>query len=324
MTDLDDRRTRRPMAAAAALAPVLASVLALTACGSSGPSSAAAANAPGQASGRASGQAGQGSGRFGSGQSGRGFPGTSGRVADVTGSTAQVQGPTSQTAVTWTRTTVFTAQTRTTSSTLRVGDCVSARPALPAGAPGSRVTGTPAPTPTPSSSESSVAAATVEIFPATNGTCEQYGLAGVLGGFGDRTGAPTPTRTGGQQTPPPGGPNGFGAGLRGATGRVTALGRGSFTVEPVARRGADGATTATTGPVTVTYAADTTFTSLGTSAASAVKVGACMTAFGKADDTGALTATSIQLSQPVGGSCTTAFRDGAGRPGATATGTPNA
>jgi hypothetical protein len=261
----------------------------------------------------------------------------SGLVADVTGSTAQVQSATSQTAVTWTKSTAFTAQVTTSASMLRVGDCVSARPARPAGAggPGSTATGTPAPSPTASASPSTVAAQTVEIFPSIGGSCAA-GLAGGLGfgggagGFGNRTGAPRPTRTDGQSATGPGGaqggPNGFGAQLRGAVGTVTELGNGTFTVEPVARRGTGTATTPAASAVTVTYAASTTFSTLTKAAASSVKVGVCLTAVGKTDDTGAVTASAVQVSQPVDGSCTTGFRGagGFGRPGATTTGTGNA
>jgi hypothetical protein len=321
MTESVERRTSHVLGALA-----LASVLALAACGSG--ASPTGAPAPGQTSnqGGQGSQGATGAGRFG-GQGGRGFPGASGLVADVTGSTAQVQSPQSQTAVTWTKSTRFTAQLKTTAAQLRVGDCVTARPARQAGTPGS--TGTPAPSAT---DESNFAAATVEIFPATNGDCSVTGLAGVPGGggfggggFGNRTGAP------GATTPPrgtgaPNGGNGFGGQARGTFGKVTALSGGSFTVDPVARRAANGTATTASSPVTVTYAATTTFTSLGSAAASAVKVGVCVTALGKTDDTGAVTATSIQVSQPVGGSCTTGFRlgGGAGRPGATTTGAPNA
>jgi hypothetical protein len=58
-------------------------------------------------------------------------------------------------------------------------------------------------------------------------------------------------------------------------------------------------------PVTVTWGSATTFTQLQGAAASAVRVGVCVTAVGKTDSTGALTAASMQVSRPVGGSCTT-------------------
>ncbi|GAB3072348.1 hypothetical protein GCM10027053_41770 [Intrasporangium mesophilum] len=326
MTHSVDRRTRTVLAAAA----TLASVLALAACGSGATPPAGAATAPAQ--GSAQGGAGGGQGQFGGG---RGFPGTSGLVADVTGNTAQVQSTQSQTAVTWTKSTKFTAQTATTASSLRVGDCVSARPARPAGTAGSTPTSTPSAS---SAGGTTVAAATVEIFPATNGTCETTGLAGGGGfggpggagpgggGFGNGSGAPQPTARPQGSGAPTGGANGFGAQFRGATGKVAAVDGGSFTVQPIARRDQNGTTSAATSPVTVTYAASTTFTTAGKASASAVKVGVCLTAFGKADDTGAVTATTIQLSQPVDGSCTTGFRlgGGGGRPGATPTGTPNA
>jgi hypothetical protein len=264
----------------------------------------------------------------------------SGLVADVTGSTAQVQSTTSQTAVTWTKGTTFTEQAATSAAHLRVGDCVMARAARPAnaGTPGSTATGTPAPTATTGAGDSTVAAETVEIVPTTGGSCTAGALGGGFGfgGAGNRTGGtrpPTATNGAGGAGTATGGPGaggqdrtqGFRGQGRAAVGTVTALQNGSFTVAPIAGRGPSGATAANTAPVTVTYTPSTTFTTLEKAAASAVRVGVCLTAFGKTDDTGAVTATAVQVSPPVGGTCTTGFRQGgAGRPGATATGTGNA
>jgi hypothetical protein len=244
-----------------------------------------------------------------------------------------VQSATAQTAVTWTKTTAFTSQVTTSASKLRVGDCVSARPARTGGS-GSDATGTPAPTPTAAPGDVTVAAQTVEIFPATGGSCAANlggGLGFAGGGFGNRTGGPRPTTPDGSSTTgrggtPQGAPNGFGGQVRGAVGTVTALGNGAFTVAPVARRETGSATTAATGPVTVTYAASTTFTTLTKATPSSVKVGVCVTAIGKTDDTGAVTASSLQVSQPIDGSCTSGFRGagGFGRPGATTTAIPHA
>ena len=60
----------------------------------------------------------------------------------------------------------------------------------------------------------------------------------------------------------------------------------------------------------VTYAEDTTFLTTKSAKASSIKVGACVRAAGKTDDTGKLTATSLVLSQPVDGSCSTGVRGG--------------
>ena len=58
------------------------------------------------------------------------------------------------------------------------------------------------------------------------------------------------------------------------------------------------------------YADDTTFLTTTTAKAASIKVGSCVRATGTTDDTGALTATALVLSQPVDGSCTSGVRGG--------------
>lgn len=276
-----------------------AAVLGLSACSTPAQSSSLPAGGQTSAGGGSAGSPGA------PGGAGRGFgafPGVSGLVAAITGRTAQVQGTTQQTAVTWTGSTRFTDQMPTSAAAVKVGECVMARPArvpaTPSGAPSGGTGGTPTPAP---GSVTSVAAATVELLPSQGGTCS-------FGRFGGRVdGQPSGTPTGSMPTRPTtgqgggqgGGPGGFARRL-GAIGTVTAVGAGQFTVTPVMRVGGTAAT-----PVTVTYTAATSFTRLVVATAAAMKVGTCVTAQGRTDDTGALTAISIAISAPVGGSCQT-------------------
>ena len=280
----------------------LAAALGLGACG---PGATAASQSGG---GTTAPPTGRGGGAGGGTGSGRGFPGVGGLVADVTGSTAQVQSTTSQTAVTWTRSTRFSSLTPTSASAVHVGDCVTARPAF-TGRPSGTATATPVPTATTAGATTMVAAATVELFPASSGQCLPTGLGGAgggAGGFGGTGGGRGGASGTGTPTGGPGGQNGFRGGAgRGTIGTVASVASGSFVVRPVVLRGPNGPAGTPLAPVTVTWDSATTFTRLQAAAATAVKVGVCVTAIGKTDSTGALTAMSMQVSQPVGGSCTT-------------------
>ena len=217
----------------------------------------------------ASSRGGFGGGGFGAGG---GFPGVIGTVAAVDGSTIQVQSTSSQTAVSWTSSTRFTDETAASSSALAVGNCVVARPARS----GSDASGT------------TIAASTVEITPSQNGTCALTGFAGRSGqrpGTGQGAAAPRPSAS-------PGARRGFGG--------AGAIGTDSFVVRTVARTGASASPQR---DETVTWSSTTTFSRLAASTAAAVKVGVCVTAQGKTDDTGALAAATIAVSQPVNGSC---------------------
>lgn len=285
----------------AAAAVALAAGLALTACSvipAAGTGAAPQSSAPGAP-------------RFG-GAAGT-FPGASGTIAAVNGSTAQVQSTSSQTAVSWTTSTAFTAQVAAAASDVTVGSCIVARPAT--GGSGSGASGS-------TGSSTTMAAATIEVTPATNGTCTPTGFGARPGG--ERSG-PRPSRAPGSGFAG-GMPSGGGHGGFGATGQVTAIGDGSFTVsvERFARSGGSTAAPQKTAE-TVTWSSSTTFTAQRAATAAAVQVGQCMTAVGKSDDTGAVTATRITISAPVDGSCTSGFgfgRGGAGR-GGNGSGTTN-
>lgn len=123
------------------------------------------------------------------------------------------------------------------------------------------------------------------------------------------TGTPTSGRTRGQG----GGGNGLGGngfGGLGAFGKVTAVSGPSFTIESSRPQNSTA-----TGDVpttrTVTTSSATTYTRTRAANAKALAVGLCVTALGKADDTGSIAATSIALRPAENGSCSS----GVGRRG---------
>ncbi len=284
------------------LAVAAAATLALAACGS-GTSSGSATAAAGAT--RAAG----GNGGFGGG--GGGAPGASGLIADIQGSTLQVQSSTDQTAVVYTSSTKITTQVTTTATTVKVGDCVSARAATTPGA-GSTGSSTGAPT-----QPSEIAATTVSILSTGGNGCTSV-TNGFGGGFGGGSGGGG-TRPSGFPSGRPSNAPGNGAGRAGgfgfaAIGAVTAVANGQFTVASTVRdfgsTSASPAASPSTRPVTVTWTAATTFETTQATTAKAIKVGECARAIGKTDDTGTVTATSLALSPAVNGQCTSAVLGG--------------
>lgn len=246
-----------------------------------------------------------GSGANGGAGGMRAFPGATGLLAQITGTTLQVQGTDAQTAVTYSSGTTFTNTVAAKSSDVKVGACVQARSARPAGGGGATPTAAPRAAGTP------IVAATVEISAAVSGKCSAGGGFRLPGGRPPGAadaptgpaGVPNPGRTRGQ------GGAGF-AGM-GAFGKVTAVSSTGFTLESI--RAQDG--TATTGAPTteaVQTPAGTIFTRTGTATAKALAVGLCVTALGKADDTGSIAATSIILRPAENGSCSSGFGGGFG------------
>ncbi len=219
----------------------------------------------------------------GQGAPGR-LPGASGRVAAVTGSTAQVQAATTQTAVSWNSATTFTQQVAATPAALAVGECIIARAAR-----GGAATAT----------GSALAAVSIAIVTAVNGSC--------IGGFSFPGGGGFRTQNPARPSTAPSRPGGFAGGFA-VVGTIASVGDGTMTVSPSRPAGA--------GTRTVTWSAATSITRTVPASASAVVVGICVSAQGKTDDTGALTASSIVVSAPVGGVCTGGLRGtGAGQPG---------
>lgn len=236
----------------------------------------------------------------------RTFPGASGQIADISGKTMQVQNTSSQTAVTYTDATTVTDTVTATRADLKVGDCVQVRDAADTA---TSATGT-APDAT-----AAITAATVAISDAVDGACSAAG--GFGGGFGGQ-------RPDGAQGAPaqgaPGGAAGDGAqrafrGGGGAFGKVTAIDGDTVTVESSRPAGMPGDSTGTAAQSTtraVTLATGTTYTKTVKATTSALKVGSCVTALGTANDSGAITASSITIRPAVDGTCTAATF---GRPG---------
>lgn len=280
----------------------------LTGCGSAG-TSAAASNGSAAASGPGGSGGSGGSGGFG------GFPGAAGLIAAVQGDTLQVQGNSQQTAVTYSSTTRITKQTPTTASALSVGACVMARPARPASGTGSPTPVAPSPTSSTSSGAGqsiSVAGGTVQIMPA--------GAAGGSGcSFGGRSGRPSTAPTTDAGAAQAGGQGRPGMGGFGAVGNVASIGASSFTVTPMGPGGSSGDNS---GPVMVSYDGTTRFLTTAPGKAADVTIGECVRAMGKADDTGAISATSLALSPAVDGACSFGGR-GSGRMGSNAAGSTN-
>ncbi|MFC4858132.1 DUF5666 domain-containing protein [Actinophytocola glycyrrhizae] len=272
----------------ALLAATTAAILTVTACGSDD------SGATGQDTEQ--GAAGQGNGRGGPG-GGAGFPGATGEIAAISGTTMQVQNAQSgQVSVTYTDTTTFTQQVAATLAELKVGDCV-------------RVTSEDS----GDDSGDSVTAATVSISESVDGSCgiQGGGGRGMPGGgmappSGERPSRPSgerPSRPSGAPSAPGGGDRGqFG----GASGTVTAVTADGFTVESTVPGSED------TRMATVTVSAGTTWTTNADATAAALEVGRCVTATGESDDTGAVTATNINITDPVDGECAGMFGRGGG------------
>jgi hypothetical protein len=246
--------------------------LALAACGGSSP---ATSNAGGTS------QAPGGGNRTGGGAP----PGVFGSIAAISGQTLQVQNPQSgQTAVSYDGSTKITNSVSGTLADVTTGECVT-------------VVGTSTAQGQP------VSATAVTITPAEANGCS-FGNGGGQRPSGSNTPRPSGSnrpRPSGAPRPstgnnPAGGPRAFGA--------VTAVSATGFTVHSTF------GTSTTDTTVNVTSA--TTYTKTVAGDASALVVGACVAAQGKADDTGAVAATSIAVSKAGPNGCTGGFRGGAG------------
>ncbi|WP_244927502.1 DUF5666 domain-containing protein [Nocardioides sp. W7] len=223
-----------------------------------------AAESPAAAQAGGPGAGGPGSGGPGGGGM-PGSPGTSGTIAAVSGKTLQVQSASSgQVAVSWTADTAFLEQVAGSLDDVTVGSCVMVT------SDGETADGEP------------VAATAVRITEAVDGEC-----AGGFGGGGPGGARPEGMPTDMPTDLPDGGRRGFGV----AFGEVTAVSGTGFTVE------------STDSSVEVTVTDATTYSSTVEADAAAVEVGRCAMAVGEADDTGAVTATRISLSDPVDGEC---------------------
>ena len=242
-------------------------------------------------------------------------PGVLGTVAAVDGTTLQVQGNGEQTAVVYSAKTTMTAQVATSPSALAVGVCVSVRTASGAS--------TASASPTAANEATTLAATTVSILSsggcdAVAGGADGFPTGGFPGGGTPPSGMPSGAPSGIPSGMPSGGPpGGRGFGVPGTIGEVTATSSGSFSLNRTmpARPGGGASTAAPPAsasgtPVTVTYQADTSFLTTRKATAAAITVGSCVRATGDTDDTGTLTATTLALSTPTDGSCTSGVRGG--------------
>jgi hypothetical protein len=119
---------------------------------------------------------------------------------------------------------------------------------------------------------------------------------------------------------------GCGSGATAATSSPTpsATGRGAFgggaSGQLVQMSGQNLTLSTTNGDVTVTYTSTTPITQTSTGVSADIVAGTCVAVVGTKDSTGAVTATSVRLSQPVSGACTSG--NGIGGGGARPSGAP--
>ena len=246
---------------AAVAVAATAILLATTACGGSPDTAAATDQQP----------AGDGYTQQQDAPDAREFPGASGEIAAIDGRTLQVQSPLSgQVAVTYTGSTTFTVQVEAKASDLDVGDCVM-------------VSG---------EGDETVAATSVRITPAVDGSCTPTMRGGPGGGPRVQEGEAPQVRP---TDVPSGAPDGVV--MAGALGKVSAIGASGFTVESTLPGQSDTTTRQ------VTTSATTTWTDTVQATPAALKVGKCVTAEGTKDDAGAVTAKTIAVSDKVEGQC---------------------
>lgn len=264
------------------IAPAVLAVITLAACGNSGTSTTAANPAPSAPTATT----GAGAGPNGAPR----IPGVSGLVAAISGKTLQVQGTSSQTAVTYNGKTTFTATVAGSPADVEVGSCVTVQEPTSTASPTRSTTSTPA---------TKVTAGRVSITAAVKGSCVSAGFGG--GGFGNGTrpsGVPIPTPSVSGDAGPDNRAGGFRS-FGGTSGKVTAVTGSGFVVESAGFGQA-----ATTTAVTVTTSSTTTFSRTVTATSKAIATGKCVTALGKTDSTGAVTATSISVRAAENGTCT--------------------
>jgi len=199
----------------------------------------------------------------------RGGPAAAGSIASLAASSIEVQNPASgQVTVNYSGSTTFTNRVSAALADVTTGSCVV-------------VTGTGTP----------LVARAVEV--STDCTTAGGGMR-PQNGNGNGNGNGNASRA-----PRPSGTNNAG---RGAAGKVTAVTGNGFTVQQ------DNRETGATTDIQVTVDNTTTYSKLESATATALKVGECVSATGQTDDTGAVTAKSIAISQPGPNGCATGRR----------------
>ncbi len=217
-----------------------------------------------------------------------GPPGVTGTAAAVTGSAIQVQNPSiGQVTVNFTSSTTFTQTEQTTAASLNVGDCV-----LVTGGPEAETAATDGP----------ITARNIMISKPDAGECTGNGaFRGGFGGGARPSGAPNPAGSPRPQRSP--NPNRTGRPAGSAVfGTVTSKSDTTLVVRTIARAGS------VAGTRTVTTDSSTAYSQTVPASSAALKVGECVTAVGPADNTGAVTATSIGIRQPGPEGCNGGFR----------------
>lgn len=204
-----------------------------------------------------------------------------------------------QVAVSWTGATTFSRTVSTTLATVKTGDCATA-----IATSGTSVT------------TASFTAKTLLISSPVNGTCG----GGPGGGTGQRpSGFPSGGFPSGGELPsgfPSGGqrPSGFPSGSAGAgigaiaSGKVVSVSGRSLVIAASQL----GSSSTSTTDKTVTAASSTTITTDASTTASSLKVGKCVTVQGKSNTSGTVAATSVRITNPSNGTCTTGFDIGGG------------
>lgn len=240
-------------------------------------------------------------------------PAAFGTIAAVAAGSFEIQNAsTGQTTVDYSSTTPITAQRAATLAAVAAGECITAT-AAPAGSTASGA----APSSGTSGRAQAITASAVIITPATNGSCA-FGGIGVGGQRASGATRPTDRPPSGSRSPRPGGARGFGDVV---SGRVQFVTGAAITVLST-RRGPDTSSpapsTSTTNTVDVTPA--TTYIQTVVANPSALVIGRCATVQGKADSTGAVSATRIAVSTPSAQGCEVAFGGGIGRGGSARSG----
>jgi hypothetical protein len=206
-------------------------------------------------------------------------PAASGMIASVSGNMLEVQSPQSgQTTVNVSSKTAITATVSVSESDVVKGTCISA-------------TGTKGP-------GGSVDATTVALFAATKGQCTRgFGAGG--GAFRFRGGTPPGGTTGTRPRTTITRPANFAT----ASGKVTSKSGTKIGVEAVTVTFSKGKVTTKTGPKTVNVAKSTKYTKTERATASALKVGECVVATGSTNNIGAVSATTLIVTQATSSGC---------------------
>jgi hypothetical protein len=249
--------------------------------------------------------------------------GASGSVASISGTTMEVQSTSSQTSVSWSTSTAFSETDSEALSAVTVGDCLM-------------VTGTAG-----KKSKTTIAARSITISkPSSTGSCTAASTSGGAGGsrfaggggFGGFGGAgaggtrPSGSAPSGGFARGSGGSRGSFAGLANlaiANGKVTAVKGSKVTMsgtvlsslfKPGTSKSSKSKSKKTSKPaklktekLKITTGKTTTLSETQAITSTSLAVGDCVTAFGTASSTGAVTASTVRITSTGGKSCSSGF-----------------